>query len=147
MRFYENLKHIQENRLPQRSYYIPEGAAEYVLLNGEWDFKYYECDYMEEKEITSWDKIPVPSCWQLYGYEDPNYTNVFYPYPVDPPFVPDENPLGIYARDFEIKDTKKRHYIVFEGVSSNVSLYINGAYVGYSQGNHLQAEFDISACK
>ena len=145
MRFYENLKHIQENRLPQRSYYIPEGAAEYVLLNGEWDFKYYACDYMEEKEITAWDKIPVPSCWQLHGYEDPNYTNVFYPYPVDPPFVPDENPLGIYAKDFEIKDAKKRHYIVFEGVSSNVSLYINGAYVGYSQGNHLQAEFDISA--
>ena len=107
MRFYEDLNHIKENRLFQRSYYIPEGAAEYVLLNGEWDFKYYPADYMEEKEIASWDKIPVPSCWQLFGYEDPNYTNVFYPYPVDPPYVPDDNPLGIYARDFEIKDTKK----------------------------------------
>jgi beta-galactosidase len=144
MRFYEDLTHIKENRLPQRSYYIPEGAAKCTLLNGEWDFKYYDCDYKEEKEITAWDKIPVPSCWQLYGYEDPNYTNVFYPYPVDPPFVPDQNPLGIYRRTFEIKDMKKRHYIVFEGVSSNVSLYINGAYVGYSQGNHLQAEFDVT---
>ena len=144
MRFYEDLKHIKENRLPQRAYYIPEGAAEYVLLNSEWDFKYYPADYMEEKEITSWDKIPVPSCWQLFGYEDPNYTNVFYPYPVDPPYVPDDNPLGIYARDFEIADEKKKHYIVFEGVSSNVSLYVNGAYVGYSQGNHLQAEFDVT---
>jgi hypothetical protein len=82
--------------------------------------------------------------WQLFGYEDPNYTNVFYPYPVDPPYVPDANPMGIYMRKFEIKDDKKKHYIVFEGVSSNVSLYINGAYVGYSQGNHLQAEFDVS---
>ena len=145
MRFYEDLTHIKENRLPQRSYYIPEGAAKYLSLNGEWDFKYYDCDYKEEKEITKWDKIPVPSCWQLFGYEDPNYTNVFYPYPVDPPFVPDDNPLGVYRRYFEIKDAKKRHYIVFEGVASNVSLYINGAYVGYSQGNHLQAEFDITA--
>ena len=64
---------------------------------------------------------------------------------MDPPYVPDENPMGVYMRKFEIKDETKKHYIVFEGVSSNVSLYINGAYVGYSQGNHLQAEFDISA--
>ena len=145
MRFYEDLAHIKENRLPQRAYYIPAGAAEYTLLNGEWNFKYYDCDYKEEKEIKAWDKIPVPSCWQLFGYEDPNYTNVFYPYPVDPPYVPDENPMGVYMRKFEIADTEKKHYIVFEGVASNVSLYINGAYVGYSQGNHLQAEFDISA--
>ncbi len=144
MRFYENLSHIQENRLPQRSYYIPGGAAEYTLLNGEWNFKYYDCDYKEEKDIKSWDKIPVPSCWQLFGYEDPNYTNVFYPYPVDAPFVPDENPMGVYMRKFDIADDTKKHYIVFEGVSSNVSLFINGAYVGYSQGNHLQAEFDIT---
>ena len=137
MRFYEDLTHIQENRLPQRSYYIPEGAAKCTSLNGEWNFKYFDCDYKEEKEITEWDKIPVPSCWQLFGYEDPNYTNVFYPYPVDPPYVPDQNPLGVYMRDFEIKDIKKRHYIVFEGVCSNVSLYINDAYVGYSQGKHL----------
>ena len=97
MRFYEDLTRIKENRLPQRSYYIPEGAAKYLSLNGEWDFKYYDCDYKEEKEITKWDKIPVPSCWQLFGYEDPNYTNVFYPYPVDPPSCPTIIPSAFTA--------------------------------------------------
>lgn len=142
MRKYEDLTKISENRLPQRAYYIPTG---YTLLNGDWKFKFYSRDIDEEAEIAEWDTIDVPSCWQARGYEKPYYTNVQYPYPVDPPYVPDENPLGIYERDFEIEDTEKLHYIVFEGVSSCVSLYINGEYVGYSQGSHLQAEFDISA--
>ena len=142
MRIYEDLTRISENRLPQRAYYIPTG---YTLLNGDWKFKYYGRDIDEEEVITEWDTIDVPSCWQARGYEKPYYTNVQYPYPVDPPYVPDENPLGIYEREFEIEDTKRKHYIVFEGVSSCVSLYINGEYVGYSQGSHLQAEFDISA--
>lgn len=144
MRFYEDLNHIKENRLPQRAYYIPENKGAYLLLNGEWNFKYYDADFKEEKVIENWDKIPVPSCWQLFGYEDPNYTNVNYPYPVDIPYVPDENPMGIYMREFEIDSIDNRHYIVFEGVSSNIELYINDEYVGYSQGSHLQAEFDIS---
>lgn len=144
MRFYEELTHIKENRMPQRAYYIPENPGAYKLLNGEWDFKYYDADFKEEKEITKWDKIPVPSCWQLYGYDSPNYTNVNYPYPVDPPYVPDENPLGIYRKEFSLSDISGKVYIVFEGVSSNLQLYINNSYVGYSQGSHLQAEFDIT---
>ncbi len=144
MRIYEDLQHIMENRIPQRSYYIPENKDGYFLLNGEWDFKYYEADFEEESVIESWDKIPVPSCWQLHGYESPNYTNFNYPYPVDPPYVPDDNPLGIYKKEFEICDDSRKYYIVFEGVSSDLSLYINGKYVGYSQGSHLQAEFDIT---
>ncbi|MBQ7793165.1 MAG: glycoside hydrolase family 2, partial [Clostridia bacterium] len=144
MRLYEDLTHIKENRLPQRAYYIPENEGAYQLLNGEWNFKYYDADFKEEKSIEKWDKIPVPSCWQLFGYEDPNYSNVSYPYPVDPPYVPDENPMGIYMREFEITNADNRHYIVFEGASSNVELYINEKYVGYSQGSHLQAEFDIT---
>ena len=144
MRFYEDLTRISENRLPQRAYYIPENEGAYTLLNGNWNFKYYSADYDEEKIIEKWDTIPVPSCWQMYGYEDPNYTNVNYPYPIDMPFVPDENPMGIYMREFEIKNGDNRHYIVFEGVSSNIELYINDRYVGYSQGSHLQAEFDIT---
>ena len=143
IRFYEDLKHIKDNRMKQRSYYIPEGNG-YILLNGEWNFKYYDADFKEDKVIENWDKIPVPSCWQLYGYENPNYTNVNYPYPVDPPFVPDENPMGIYMREFEITNGENRHYMVFEGVSSNLELYINDKYVGYSQGSHLQSEFDVT---
>lgn len=144
LRFYEDLTHICENRMPQRAYYIPENDGACTLLNGEWDFKYYDADFKEEEKIENWDKTPVPSCWQMHGYEDPNYTNSQYPYPVDMPYVPDENPMGIYRRTFNVADGNKKHYIVFEGVSSNLELYVNGKYVGYSQGSHLQAEFDIT---
>ena len=142
MRRYEDLKHISENRLPQRSYYIPESG--FLSLNGNWNFKFYERDYEENYIEKNWDTIEVPSCWQLKGYENPNYTNFAYPYPYDPPFVPNNNPMGIYSREFEISDTDRSIYIVFEGVSSCVELFINDKYVGYSQGSHLQAEFDIT---
>jgi len=144
MRRYENLLQIQENREPQRAYYIPENHGAYTLLNGEWNFKYYKRDFDQEEMQVQWEKITVPSCWQLCGYENPNYANMCYPYPVDPPYVPGENPMGVYMRKFEVKDTERKHYIVFEGVSSCLELYINDEYVGYSQGSHLQAEFDIS---
>ncbi len=142
MRKYENLKYLSENREKQRAYYIPKGG--YTLLNGVWDFKFYESDVEENYTEKPWDKIEVPSCWQLKGYEHPNYSNLAYPYPYDPPYVPDKNPMGVYRREFEIKDNTRKTYIVFEGVSSCLELYINDAYVGYSQGSHLQAEFDIT---
>lgn len=143
MRSYEDLKHISENRMPQRSFYIPENSC--TMLNGQWDFKYYECDYEEDTDEREWDKIEVPSCWQLKGYGNPNYANVAYPFPYDPPYVPDRNPMGVYKREFEVENTERLTYIVFEGVSSCLELYINGEYVGYSQGSHLQAEFDITS--
>src|SRR5574344_1047485 len=142
MRHYEDLQHIQENRLKQRAYYIPENPGAMVSLNGIWDFSFYARDFDETPAASG--TIDVPSCWQCRGYEKPYYTNVVYPYPVDPPYVPNENPMGVYTRTFPISDTSRRHYIVFEGVSSCVELYINGSYAGYSQGSHLQAEFDIT---
>ena len=142
MRKYENLHHIQENRQSQRAYYIPENPDGYILLNGIWKFDFFERDY-DTMPAKSGD-IDVPSCWQCRGYEKPGYTNVIYPHPVDPPYVPEDNPMGVYSRTFEITDTHRCHYIVFEGVSSCVELFINGSYVGYSQGSRLQAEFDIS---
>lgn len=142
MRRYEDLNKISENRLEQRSYYIPENGQ--IMLNGVWDFKFYSRDYEEDLIEKEWDKIDVPSCWQLKGYENPNYANVAYPHLYDPPFVPSENPMGVYSREFEIKDTSRNTYIVFEGVSSCLELYINERFVGYSQGSHLQAEFDIT---
>jgi len=142
MRRYEDLGFISENRQPQRSYYIPKDGC--TLLNGEWDFKFYDCDFEESYEEKEWDKIQVPSCWQLKGYENPNYANVAYPFPYDPPYVPTHNPMGVYRREFDVEDTKRDTYIVFEGVSSCLELFINDKYVGYSQGSHLQAEFDIT---
>ncbi len=142
-RFYEYPQKTSENRLPQRAYYIPGGEAEYTLLNGIWDFAFFENGDAVEN-VKKWDKTDVPSCWQMRGYENPNYTNINYPYPCDPPYVPDINPMGIYRRDFEIKDTTKLHYIVFEGISSCGELFINGEYVGFTTGSHLQSEFDIT---
>ena len=148
MRHYENLEILQENRLPQRAYYIPTGEKnKKILLNGEWNFRFFPSEEEALLENDAWDKIQVPSCWQMNGYESPHYTNVNYPYPVDPPFVPDENPCGVYQKEFEIQsmeDINHCNYIIFEGVSSCVYLYINGVYAGFSQGSHLQAEFDIS---
>ncbi len=144
MRFYENSSKTSENRLPQRSYYIPQGISEYELLNGIWRFKYFSRDIDVIDEISNWDTIPVPSCWQTEGIENPNYTNINYPYPVDPPYVPDDNPCGVYEREFEIKKLWGKVYFVLEGVSSCGLVYVNGEYVGFTQGSHLQAEFDIT---
>lgn len=144
MRAYEQLNFTSENRRPSRSYYIPGGISEYHLLNGEWNFAYFERDIDVPEKIEKWDKIPVPSCWQILGYENPNYTNINYPYPCDPPYVPDDNPCGVYEREFEIEKKWGRLYFVFEGVSSCAYLTINDQYVGFTQGSHLQAEFDIT---
>ena len=157
MRYYEDLNKISVNREPTRAYYIPYESMEkalkgekklskyYKLLNGAWNFKYYEQDIDLEENITEWDAIPVPSCWQMHGYDTPVYTNANYPYPIDPPYVPDVNPCGVYQRTFEIgRDWADREtYIVFEGVCSCITVYVNGQYVGYSQVSHMQTEFKI----
>jgi len=144
MRIYEDPQRTSENRLPPRSYYIPGGCSEYQLLNGQWRFAYYDRDIDMPEEITRWDTIPVPSCWQLHGYDSPNYTNQNYPFPVDLPYVPDDNPCGVYEREFELADKWGRVYFLLEGVASCAFVYVNGAYVGFTQGSHLQAEFDIT---
>ncbi len=158
MRVYENFNKTSENREPQRAYYIPydsvekalegkkENSAYYRLLNGSWKFAYFKRDIDVPEKITAWDIVPVPSCWQTLGYENPIYTNVCYPHPIDAPYVPDDNPCGVYERSFSLDDewSKKETYIIFEGVSSCMFLYVNGKYVGFTQGSHLQAEFNIT---
>lgn len=136
MRPYENPLKTSENRMQPRSYYIPGGVSEYQLLNGQWDFAYFDRDIDVPEKIEIWNKIPVPSCWQLEGYGHPNYTNTNYPYPCDPPYVPDDNSCGVYRRSFTVKKWGKV-YFVFEGVCSCAYLYINDRYVGFTQGSHL----------
>ena len=158
MRKYENLDFIHENTLAPRAHYIPYDTMEkalagdkfqsefYTLLNGEWDFAYFKRDIDCPDTITAWDKVKVPSCWQTTGYEKPYYTNVNYPHPVDPPYVPDDNPLGVYRRFITVdkEQAKKENYIVFEGVAPCLELYINGEYVGFSTVSHSTSEFKIS---
>ena len=144
MRIYENPQRTSENRVKSRSYCIPGGVSEYMLLNGTWNFAYFARDIDVPETIEKWDSIPVPSCWQILGYENPNYTNVNYPYPVDQPYVPNDNPCGVYQRQFEISQKWGKIYFVLEGVASCAFVYVNGRYVGFTQGSHLQAEFEIT---
>ena len=143
MRYYENPNKTSENRLAARSWYIPEGVAKTQTLNGVWDFKFFENGDMMD-DITEWDEIEVPSCWQLKGYEHPNYVNTLYPYPCDPPYVPDVNPAAVYERNFTVDHTEFNAYLILDGVSSIAEIYLNEEYVGFTQGSRLFAEFDIS---
>lgn len=144
MRYYEDPQRTSENRCPARSCYIPGGVSERLLLSGVWDFAYFARDIDVPARIERWETITVPGCWQLQGYEHPNYSNINYPYPCDPPYVPDDNPCGVYRREFTLEKKWGRVYFVFEGVSSCARLSINGRYVGFTQGSHLFAEFDIT---
>ena len=125
----------------------------FKLLNGQWRFFYaptiqalptgFETADFED---TQWDTIPVPSNWQMHGYGKPNYTNVAYPYPVDPPHVPQENPVGLYRRGFSLPaHWGGRHvFLTFEGVDSAFYVWLNGHPVGYSQGAHIPSEFNLT---
>ncbi len=144
MRKYEDPRVTSENRCPPRSAYIPGGVSEFISLNGTWNFAWFERDIDVPERIDRWDKIPVPSCWQLEGYDSPNYSNVNYPYPCDPPYVPDDNPCGVYEREFTISRKWGRVYFILEGVSSCAFVTVNGQYIGFTQGSRLQAEFDIT---
>lgn len=143
MRFYENPLKTSENREKPRCYYIPKGAAQFASLNGKWRFAFFENGDMAT-EPEEWDTIYVPSCWQIKGYECPNYTNINYPFACDMPYVPNINPMGMYEKDIEISSKNKDFYLVLEGVATCAAVYVNGKYVGFTQGSHLQAEFKIS---
>ncbi len=151
-----------------RAYFVPyeddakaladkRGAsAFFTSLCGDWDFKFYNslCD-LEDFRLPAFDRgamdqMTVPRSWQTVlgrGYDVPNYTNVHYPFPFDPPFVPTENPCGLYIRDFEVDATtlqEKQLYMNFEGVDSCFYLFVNNKYVGYSQVSHMTSEFDVT---
>lgn len=165
-RLHENNSIIRLNTTEPHSYFIPFENAEdalnknreessyfKLLSNKKWKFRYFESiDDIDESlleetaETDSWDDLFVPSLWQMHGYGNPQYTNVNYPFPCDPPFLPYKNPVGVYATDFFVgeKWNNKLKYITFEGVDSCFYLYINGEFVGYSEVSHINSEFDIT---
>ncbi len=123
------------------------------LLNGEWDFCYAptgrapvgfeQPDYVPDE---GWNSLVVPSNWQMHGYDIPHYTNVAYPIPFDPPFVPDENPVGCYRRMFTLPDgwEDRELFLNFDGVNSCYYVYVNGTMVGFSKVPHMPAEFNVT---
>ncbi|CAM2936391.1 beta-galactosidase [Vibrio mytili] len=127
--------------------------AQRQSLNGQWKFKLFESpEQVDGKFIethfndTHWDEITVPSNWQMQGYDKPIYANVKYPFDVNPPFVPADNPTGCYRTTISLTeetlvDTQR---IIFDGVNSAFHLWCNGNWVGYSQDSRLPAEFDLT---
>ena len=122
-------------------------------LNGDWKFSFFAAP---ERVPDSWTQedcadaviMPVPSNWQMQGFDTPIYTNVTYPIAVNPPFVPAENPTGCYSLTFDMDASwleSGMTRLVFEGVNSAFYLWCNGQWVGYSQDSRLPAEFDVSS--
>ena len=164
-RYYENLEVLHDNTMQPRAYYIPasvrmddlvenrERSDRFQLLNGEWKFKYFESIYEvtdsfyeEGYDISGFDKIMVPGVWQMAGYDRHQYTNIRYPFPFDPPYVPQDNPCGAYVRTFSYhrEEHAPKSFLNFEGVDSCFYVWINGIYIGYSQVSHTTSEFDAS---
>lgn len=132
-----------------------EASSRFTLLNGIWDFKFYpnvrELDFTKEGYPTNEvcpDKMKVPFNWQLVldkGYDVPNYINQDYPYPVDPPHLPDVIPCALYRKSFDFnKKADKVYYLSFEGVSAGFYLWVNGEFTGYSQVSHAESKFNIT---
>lgn len=160
-RFYEDPQALHINTAAPRAYYLPfageeaalkeEDSSRRILLNGDWTFAYYESVEDVPEDIGCVDfllgskTIPVPSVWQNHGYDRHQYTNVRFPFPYDPPYVPRENPCGVYRRNFTLSDASMRCYLNFEGVDSCLYLYVNGQFVGYNQVSHSTGEFEITS--
>src|SRR5476649_1803804 len=161
-RDWENIASTQHNRLPAhppfQSWHSQDAAragldaASIVSLNGEWAFSYFNKpeavpETWREKDLPDAGRLAVPSNWQLAGFDAPIYTNVQYPIPVNPPFVPTENPTGCYSLTFSVDSdwlASGQTRIVFDGVNSAFYLWCNGQWIGYSQDSRLPAEFDLS---
>lgn len=164
-RYYEDLDFLHENTMPPRAYYIPashrmedlvehrEASDRLQLLNGMWKFRYFESIYDVKDafyesgyDTSGFDEIPVPGVWQVAGYDTHQYTNIRYPFPFDPPYVPQDIPCGAYVHTFSYAKDKKapKVYLNFEGVDSCFYVWVNGVYTGYSQVSHATSEFDVT---
>lgn len=164
-RYYENLSVLHENTMPARAYYIPasrrmdnlvehrEESDRMQLLNGTWKFQYFNSIYdiqdsffEKNYDTENFDEIQVPSVWQIAGYDTHQYTNIRYPFPFDPPYVPQDIPCGAYVHTFEYSRDEKapKSFLNFEGVDSCFYVWINGSYIGYSQVSHMTSEFDVT---
>lgn len=164
MNNWENFLHLHENRMAPRAYFFSydsvknaqtfqrELSSRFKLLSGQWTFNYFtnpllvpEAFYSQKME--DWGRITVPNMWQMEGHGDLQYTDEGFPFPIDVPFVPTDNPTGAYQRTFTLGQQwdNKQTIIKFDGVETYFEVYVNGHYVGFSKGSRLTAEFDISS--
>jgi beta-galactosidase/beta-glucuronidase len=163
---WENLEVLARNTEAPHAGFIPYGDTETALdneraaspyfqsFNGNWKFFYAEspaqapeCFYDPSYAVNDWNTIPVPGNWQMHGYGRPHYSSSYYPFPIDPPHVPNDNPVGCYRRSFFIPQAwgNRQVFLVFEGVDSAFHVWINGQFAGYGQGSHLHSEFRVTS--
>ncbi|HIF9368145.1 TPA: beta-galactosidase subunit alpha [Photobacterium damselae] len=164
MNNWENFLHLHENRMAPRAYFFSYDSVQsaksfqrelsnrFKLLSGQWTFNFFTNPLLVPEEfysqkMTDWGHITVPNMWQMEGHGDLQYTDEGFPFPIDVPFVPTDNPTGAYQRTFTLGEqwNDKQTIIKFDGVETYFELYVNGQYVGFSKGSRLTAEFDISA--
>ena len=162
---WSNVEVLGRNRLPVRPFYCGypnkesarqgrrEECSNYRLLNGQWKFAYYESpfyvpDTCMEKEYDDreFGMMPVPGHWQLNGYDYPHYNDAIALFPIlDDPGIQADNPTGVYRYTFQEEKQKDREYILrFDGVESAYHVWLNGTFIGYSQGPRNTAEFDVT---
>ena len=165
-RYYEDLSILHEGTMPARAYYIPaskrmdhlaehrEESDRIQFLNGNWKFRFFRSIYDVQEpfyepgyDTSDFGEISVPGVWQMAGYDSHQYTNIRYPFPFDPPFVPQDNPCGAYVHTFDyVKNGQApKAYLNFEGVDSCFYLWLNGTWIGYSQVSHATSEFDVTS--
>lgn len=164
--YFQNPQILHVGTQPLRAYFIPCAnekeawhadmmtSSRVKKLNGaDWKFKYFESFHeipeniiSEQPKLQKFDVIPVPSCWQILGYDQKQYVNARYPIPFDPPYVPDDNPAGVYVKDFLLteQETARRLFLNFDGADSCYYVWLNGLFVGYSQISHSGSEFEIT---
>lgn len=147
---WENEELTQINKeAPHATLFYDDKSDNVTLLNGLWDFSYFEDISLvpSNDKPEQWGTIPVPSAWQMQGYGQPIYTNITYPFDRNPPFIKaeDGNAVGYYQKEFEVTKVDQKTFIRFESVSSAFYLWVNGKKVGYSQDSWSPAEFDITS--
>lgn len=161
---HNDFKIFEKNKLAPRAYMIPfydrdlmekydfrterYNSDAVMCLSGEWNFRFYKTmrslpDVFDTGKVKT-DKITLPAVWQRTGYQPPVYLNCPYEFKTFAPAVPDDMPVGVYSRTFELPELSDKHIISFLGVANNLSLYVNGEFAGYSEGSHNTAEFDIT---
>ena len=162
---HNNFSVFEKNKLTPRAYAVAYSSYEALsgtcfkkeryssdmvtVLSGEWNFKFYKSikdvpDRLDTAK-TRFDTVTIPSDWQRTGYQEPVYLNCPYEIKTIAPSVPEDMPVGIYRKTVTIDKLSAKHIISFLGVSNNLSLYVNGRFVGYSEGSHNTAEFDITS--
>lgn len=160
---YKKFPLFEENKRKGRAYFIPYSSREALaatpfleeryksdrvtVLSGEWDFHYYDhaskLPQTLDTSTEAFDRVQVPSDWQRTGYEPPFYVNQRYQFPCKPPKIPADCPVGVYRKTFSLETLDDNYILTFLGVISSLDVYINGRYVGYSEGAHNSAEFDV----